>query len=401
MCLKDVTKRVALFILAMLVTGYSALSAYGAVVNNENICTIESNSWKDWPQAADIGASTGVVMDADTGTILFDKGMDDVRYPASITKIMTTLVALENSSLDTPVTFTETGMADAYSGSSNILPQLGETFSMEQSLYMILLKSANDVSTQVAEVVGGTVQGFVDMMNQKAAELGCVNTHFNNASGLPDENHYTTAHDMALIAQAALKNEEFRRIVSTSDYTIPPTNMTAGSREYRNHHAMMHEEDTSWYYEGCFGGKTGYTDSALNTLVTYADRGGMNLISVVMHGESGPSVCEDTKVVLDYAYSNFKRDDAGEVITATGQHIVENQVLNDEEYLQQLNKDKVSETEEPAVTDTPIPTPDNKVDRVAKDDSLFVYIAIGILGALVLIGILAIMVSLIKRNRKG
>lgn len=399
MCLKEAMKRVAVVMLTVLVTGYSAISAYGTVVNNDNICTIESNSWKDWPQAVDIGASTGVVMDAETGTILFDKGMDDIRYPASITKIMTTLVALENSSLDTPVVFTETGMADAYSGSSNILPQLGESFTMEQSLYMILLKSANDVSTQVAEVVGGSVQGFVDLMNQKAAELGCVNTHFNNASGLPDENHYTTAHDMALIAQAALKNEEFRKIVSTSDYTVPPTNLTAGSREYRNHHAMMHQEDTTWYYEGCLGGKTGYTDSALNTLVTYADRGGVNLISVVMHGESGPSVCEDTKTVLDYAYTNFKHDHAGEVVTATGQHIVENQVLSDEEYQQLQEKDNVPDIDEAKVTDTPIP--ENKEESVSRGNSLFAYIAIGVLGALVLIGILAIVVSLIKRNRKG
>ncbi|HIU75773.1 MAG TPA: D-alanyl-D-alanine carboxypeptidase [Candidatus Pelethocola excrementipullorum] len=399
MCLKEAMKRAAAVILTVLVTGYSAISSYGAVVNNDNICTIESNSWKDWPQAVDIGASTGVVMDAETGTILFDKGMDDIRYPASITKIMTTLVALENSTLDTPVVFTETGMADAYSGSSNILPQLGESFTMEQSLYMILLKSANDVSTQVAEVVGGSVQGFVDLMNQKAAELGCINTHFNNASGLPDENHYTTAHDMALIAQAALKNEEFRKIVATSDYTIPPTNMTAGSREYRNHHAMMHQEDTTWYYEGCIGGKTGYTDSALNTLVTYAERDGMKLISVVMHGESGPSVCEDTKAILDYAYTNFKCDDAGEVVTAAGQHIVENQVLSDEEYQQQQEKDEVSDVDEPKVTDTP--TPEKKDERVSRGNSLFTYVAIGVLGALVLIGILAIVVSLIKRNRKG
>ena len=129
---------------------------------------------------------------------------------------------------------------------------------MEESLYAILLGSANEVSSGVAEYIGGTVQNFVDMMNEKAKELGCKNTHFVNANGLYDDNHYTTARDMALIAKAAFQNETFRNIVKTPYYIIPPTNITPEERWINNHHRMLTEGGI--HYEGCLGGKTGYTE---------------------------------------------------------------------------------------------------------------------------------------------
>ena len=177
---------------------------------------ITTNSITGWPQGPEIVDETGVLMEAETGTILYDKGMDQRMYPASTTKIMTALVVLENTEdLQTKVTFTETGTKEVAPDSANIQAQLGEELTVEQCLYASLLASANEVSSQLAEFVGGTKEHFVEMMNLKAQELGCSDTHFTNPNGLPDENHYTTAHDLALIMQAAIQNETFREIEST------------------------------------------------------------------------------------------------------------------------------------------------------------------------------------------
>lgn len=394
---KMLKKTVAAVGSLVILFGSQATIVQAAVVNNDNICTVESNTWENWPQAEDIQCSTGVVMEANTGEILFSKGMDDPRYPASITKIMTVLVALENSTLDTTVTFTETGMADAYSGSSNIIPHLGETFTMEQCLYMMMLKSANDVCTQVAEVVGGTVENFVSMMNQKAAELGCTNTHFNNANGLPDENHYTSAHDMALISQAALKNETFRKVTSTEFYNVPATEFS-GVRSYSNHHSML-MKTPDWYYEGCIGGKTGYTDASQNTLVTYVDCDNMELIVVVMRGNDGAVVCADTKQLLDYSRANFKRNDDNVMQTMDDRYLLEKRVIPKEEYQKLTATPTPEPTEEIKATD--VPKEDEAAPREpARTAGLGAYIAIGVLSALIFIGIILIIVGLVRRKKQ-
>lgn len=397
MLLRKMLKKTIGAVLGMTILfGTQTVRIQAAVVNNDNICTVESNTWENWPQSEDIQCSTGVVMEANTGEILFSKGMDDPRYPASITKIMTVLVALENSTLDTTVTFTETGMADAYSGSSNIIPHIGETFTMEQCLYMMMLKSANDVCTQVAEVVGGTVENFVGMMNQKAAELGCTNTHFNNASGLPDENHYTSAHDMALISQAALKNEMFRTVTSTEFYNVPATEFS-GVRSYSNHHSML-MKTPDWYYEGCIGGKTGYTDASQNTLVTYVDCDGMELIVVVMRGNDGAVVCADTKQLLEYSRANFRRSEDNVMQTADGKYVLDNRVISKEEY-QKLTATPTPEPTEEAKT-TDMPEEDGQSPKQpARTPGLGVYIAIGVLSALILIGIILIIVGLVHKKK--
>lgn len=368
-----------------------------AAVNNENTFPVETNNWEGWPQAPDVSCGTGVLMDAKTGQILYSKGMDDQRYPASITKIMTSLVAIENSSPEAQVTFTETGMADAYSGSSNIIPQLGETFTMEQCIYMIMLKSANDVSTQVAETVGGSVENFINMMNQKAEELGCTNTHFNNASGLPDENHYTSAHDMAIIAQEALKNETFRKVVNTQQYVVPATNLS-GARDYTNHHKML-VDGTNWSYTGCMGGKTGYTDASLSTLVTYADRDGLELIAVVMYGLGDDAVYGDTTQLMDYGFSNFKVSEDGTLQTVDEKIVYENKALTKTEYEKALVTPTPEVEEATDVPEEPSSTSNRSNVRV-KSAGLGVYIAIGVLSAFILLGIIMIIVSMVKKNKK-
>lgn len=257
-----------------------------------------------WPEGPEVESPSVILMEMSTGTILYEKNCDEQNYPASITKIMTTLIALENASLDEIVTFSDDAINNTEG--SGIYRDYGEQMTMEQCLYAVMLNSANECAYAVAEHVGGTVDHFVEMMNEKAAELGCTNTHFANPHGLFDENHYTTAHDMALIARAAYQNETFRIITGTARYTIPPTNKHEEQTDLQNHNEMLYPFKTLKYrYEYCTGGKTGYTDIARSTLVTYAEKDGMSLVCVVMHTES-PNQWTDSINLFDYAFDNFQ-----------------------------------------------------------------------------------------------
>lgn len=269
---------------------------------------VESDSWSNWPQAPENRAITACLMDLNTGAILYSKGMDAQRFPASITKIMTALVVVESADLNAQIAFTETGLADAYGGSSNINPQLGEVFTVDQMLQMLLIKSANDVATQLAEGTYGSVQAFADRMNQRAAELGCTNTHFTNASGLEDDNHYTSAHDMTLIMRAAISNNRIREIMNMQSIEIPETNLSP-ARYYETHLQML-VPGNQYYYEGAMGGKTGFTPISGCTLVMYATRGDRTLIGVIMGGDLDSNlICDDMADLLDYGFNSFAYTD--------------------------------------------------------------------------------------------
>lgn len=256
-----------------------------------------------WPAGPDVDAESAILMDINTGTILYEKNINEELYPASTTKILTTLLALENSSLDEVVTFSHNAVFSIEPGSSHIGIVDGEQLTMEQCLYGIMLESANEVSNAVAEHVGGSIEEFTNMMNKKAEELGCKNTHFTNANGLPDENHYTSAYDLALIGRAAMQNETFRTITSTTTYTIPPTNLQEETRYLSNHHKMLPKR--LYAYADCIGGKTGYTNVARQTLVTFAKRGDLELVCVIMKTES-PSQFTETAKLFDWGFENFQ-----------------------------------------------------------------------------------------------
>ena len=256
-----------------------------------------------WPQMPRINEASGVVMDADNGGILYSLNRDTVRYPASTTKILTALLAIENASPDEIVTMDETGLALVESGSTNAGTVMGEEFTVEQCLYIMMLKSANDIATQLGKHVGGSVEAFAGMMNQRAAAIGCTSTHFVNPSGMPDEDHYTTAADLALIMQECLKNETFRKIVGTRSYTVPPTNKCSTERVYDNHCSLI-QPSSEYYYEPCTGGKTGFTQAAWRTLVTAAEKDGRTLICVVMKGPDKTDYI-DTRNLFEYGFLNF------------------------------------------------------------------------------------------------
>ena len=262
-----------------------------------------------WPESPGIVTPSAIVIEVNSGAVLYDKNSTEVNYPASITKIMTTMLALEYSDFDEIVTFSADAVFKNEGNTSHIARDLGEQMTMEQCLYAVMLESANECAYAVAEHIGqklgGDYQTFVDLMNERAKELGCVNTHFANANGLPDPDHYTSARDMALIAAEAYKNEDFRIIIETRSYRIAPTNKHDEITPLNNHHAMISAYKTRKYlYEYCTGGKTGYTDASGSTLVSYAEKDGLSLVCVVMRTNTVDQYLETT-ALFDYCFQNF------------------------------------------------------------------------------------------------
>lgn len=256
-----------------------------------------------WPSDISIQADGGILMDADTGTVLYSKNMDEPYYPASITKILTALLVLENCSLDEMVTFSHDDVYNVEAGSSSAGIDEGDVLSVKDCLYALMLASANESANALACHVSGSREAFADLMNEKAKELGCTGSHFANPSGLNDENHYTTAHDMALIAREAIKNPDFLEINQTRSYKLPPIKRSPEGGYVANHHKMLMKNEPE-YYSGAFAGKTGYTSLAGNTLVTCAQRDGMTLIAVVLNGHQ--SHYTDTRALFDFGFANFQ-----------------------------------------------------------------------------------------------
>ena len=268
---------------------------------------VDSNTIEGWPQGPQIYSESGIVMDMDSGAILYAKNIDDRHYPASITKIMTALVAFQNYELDEIVKFTWDDIGFLEYGDAHIGIKENEELTMENCLYGMLLASANEVSHATGAHMEGGYEAFLQEMNETAKELGCENSNWMNTHGLHDEEHYTSARDMALISSAVFQYEKFREITNTYQHVIPATNITAEERYVHQNHKMIRDWD-SRYYEYCVGGKTGYTDQALSTLVTFATKDDVNLVAVVLrtHG-GGNNSYADTREMLDYAFDNFTK----------------------------------------------------------------------------------------------
>ena len=268
--------------------------------------SVDSNAIEGWAKGPHIYSEAGIVMDIDSGAILYAKNIDNPHYPASITKILTGLVALENNELTDTVTITPEDYNFLKRGDNHIGLKNKEEITMEDALHGTLLASGNEVAHALGSNTEGGYDNFIRLMNEKAKELGCMNSNFTNSHGLHDDNHYTSARDMALIGAAAFKNADFRRITTTKLYTIPETNVTNEKRAFENHHKMLFDF-RSQYYEYCVGGKTGYTDKALNTLVTFATKDDVNLVAVVLRTHGSGNTYVDTRAMLDYAFENFTK----------------------------------------------------------------------------------------------
>ena len=280
--------------------------AHAAAYNITYSETGTANTEVSWPDAPEVNSSSCILVDADTGSILFERNSHKKCYPASTTKILTGLLTIENCNMDDVVTFSQAAATsiNIYED-ANLGCKVGEQFTVNQLLHGLLLYSANEMAYALGEHVAGSIDAFVDMMNAKAKELGALNTHFANASGLYNTNHYTTAYDMAMIARGCYNNASFVSIDSTADaYVIPATNMSA-QRTIRHRHKML--KGRSYYYEYCKGGKTGYTDESQNTLVTFAEKDGMRLICVVFKEATDDLRYTDTKTLFDWGFSNFQK----------------------------------------------------------------------------------------------
>ena len=261
-----------------------------------------------------------ILLDATYDEILYDKGADEKAYPASITKVMTALLVLEavedgQLTLDTPITASDTALdVPKDSSVAGILP--GETLTVEQLLYCLLLPSGNEVAQILAEAVDGDIATFVEHMNQRAKELGCRGTHFVNPHGYHDDNHYTTAYDITRFMKAAMEYELFSTILTSPNYTLPPTNMSPEERIIRNTNALTSNYYTLGYLYGPgTGGKTGTTGEAGCCLVETAREGDMYLISVILgaeevkldNGDTDYRQFRETIELLDWGFDNFQR----------------------------------------------------------------------------------------------
>lgn len=285
-------------------------------------CSIDAFAKPTWPSVPAITSDGGILIDADTGAILYQKNIDTQMYPASISKIMTILLVLENLEMDQVITFSRDAVYSIEFGSNHIGCTTGEQLTVEQCLYGICLNSANEVCNAVGEEIAGSIDGFVDLMNKRAVELGCTNTHFANPNGLHDKEHYSSARDLAIITRECLKYETFRKIAGTKRYDIPPTNNTAETRYLLNDHKMFPGRKQE--YEGFECGKTGFTDQALNTLISVAKRGDVELICVTLHGNQ--THYTDTATLFDYGFASYSKQTIAQIDTnLEGDYYIQNE----------------------------------------------------------------------------
>ncbi|MBR5547391.1 MAG: D-alanyl-D-alanine carboxypeptidase [Clostridia bacterium] len=251
-------------------------------------------------------AKSAILIEASSGDVIFEKDADAIMYPASTTKIMTLLLALMMGDQSQTVYLTDSAMWGIGEGDATMDLEVGESIVFEDLLYGTFIRSANEGANLIAETVAGSQEGFVQLMNEAAAMYGCTSTHFMNASGLQDVNHYTTVRDMAIIAREAMKNDEFRKIAKTYTYTLPASNLhrsrvlTHSSRSFFN---PSLEENTA-YYEYATGIKTGFTNAAGYCFVGSAERNGIELISVVFY-TTADGRWSDTKKLMEYGFSQF------------------------------------------------------------------------------------------------
>ena len=272
---------------------------------------IQSNSYENWPDGPQVSSQSAIVMDVDSGAVLYAKNIDEKLYPASTTKILTCLLAVENAKMDEMVEFSHDAVFGVPRDGSNMGIDVGEILPMEDCLYGILVGSANEVAAAVGEHVGGDTETFLQMMNDRAKELGCKNTNFMNANGLHDDNHYTTAYDLALIARAFFSNDYLANIANTPRVHFEPTATQPDDFYLNNKNKLVSKEIKYEYY---LGGKTGYTKEANQTLVSCAEKDGMRLVCVVMKEET-PDQFNDTVTLFNYGFSNFKKIKVSDVET--------------------------------------------------------------------------------------
>ena len=337
--------------MALWLLTYNSIFAFSAPVTDdistssdesmsEDLDIITTNEIANWPTGPELNAKAAVLIEANTGVVLYAKNMHKHMYPASTTKLMTALIAAENSDMNEDVSFSYDAVFSLEPGSSNIGIDPGQSMPMRECLYGIMVGSANEVSNAIAEHVAGSIDGFADMMNAKVKSLGLNDTHFTNPNGLHNEDHYTSAYDLAIIAREFFKNDELRIIGNTPNHHFEATSTQPDDFYVRNKHQLINKDT---YYEGVIGGKTGYTSVANECLVTGVEKEGIQLICVIM-GENSPEQFSDTVKLFDYGYSNFIRMNVSEnetsfLVGSLNIFPTSTDILGNSKQLLQINKD--------------------------------------------------------------
>lgn len=332
---------------SVFITGFTASSLTACATDlmeqaeSRKSLPVQTNEIAGWPDGPAIGAEAAILMEANTGTILYAKNIDERLYPASTTKILTCLIATERADLNDIVTMSDEAVFSVPADGSKIWLDVGEQLTVDQALQAILIASANDASNGVAELIGGSLEGFADIMNERAKELGCTNSHFVNSNGLYDDNHYTTAYDLAMIARAFFSNELLCKYSSTPKLHLAPTATQPDDIiEFSKNKLYAGGE---YEYEYLVGSKTGYTDEARQTLVSCAEKNGMKLICVILKEET-PYQYEDTVNLFNYGFANFQainiaESDSEYVIDNANFFNTDNDIFGSSKPILSLNKD--------------------------------------------------------------
>lgn len=352
-----------------------------------------------------IVATTAVILDAETKTVLYSKSMDQTMYPASITKVMTALLAIEALEAEEKITFSESAIHDYEDFSSSIGMRVGESITVDQALHGLLLMSANEVALGLAEAHSGSVEAFSQAMNDKAVAIGAGSSHFINPHGLHSEDHYTTAYDMALITSEALKFPYFTEIMSHSMYEIGPTNKSDDIRYLAQQHKMLNEyKDQSIYRDDVIAGKSGYTYESGHTLITVAKMHNRSVIVVILDSDAN-NLYTDTNKLIDYAYEVINQNPDA-FVTASNLYGLANQVADQAEFVRDYSISRINEgsvSTETSVTETVSTSPltDDTTEEPKSKSPVFVIIII--LLVLIVVGALLVLdqkISMKKRRQR-
>ncbi len=294
-----------------------------------------------------IYSESAILMEQKTGKILYEKDIHARKYPASTTKILTGIIALEKCNLDEKAIASDKAVNIIKPGYSTANIQVGESFTIEQLLDVMLIHSANEAANIIAEHISGSIEEFSNVMNAKAKQIGGLDSNFVNPNGMHDENHYSTAYDLAVITRYCMKNEKFRKILTTMECSLPQTELWQEPRVYKNTNSLL-VSDNKYYYPYCIGGKTGFTTPAKNCLTCSSNKEGFETISVVLHAEAtedGQSArYTDTIKLFEYGYNNYNINDILEeydLIEYEENSEIDNQIIGT--FTNETNDDKSSE----------------------------------------------------------
>ncbi len=301
----------------------------------------ETDLIENWPMGPEVGAHAAILMEPESGMILYEKNIHEREYPASTTKMLTCLIAAENCENSEIVSFSHDAVFDTPRGSNHIAIDPGEELTVYECLQAILIRSANECSFALAEhVTGGDRAAFIDLMNERAVQLGCTDSHFVNPNGLPDDEHYSSAYDLAMIGKAFFRNEMLCNISMTTRLHLYPSAKQKDEIIENTTNEML--PGKKYAYEYLIGGKTGHTDDAGSCLVSCAEKNGMRLICVVL-ADVAPYQYLDTISLFDYGFSNFEKVNISETetkynISTKGSFYTGVDVLGNSEPILALNK---------------------------------------------------------------